>query len=235
MLTGKQKVVRSYWPYMLGLCEGLFLDLANLNPKPTDPKQCERFRAKWSGKFREWLESEDDVLFGLRNIVHDALRQGDLETLALRLANLPALPGRSHAHLDLPYLESGDPTSLIPRLAPEGFRVALLRLMTLRVNRLELPILFDMPRALAAAILNFTGQGLRLVRCDYCERCAIGRSNQRFCPGGKCRRAWHESQPATKDKRRKYMRDYMSDYRAQEKERNRINLRLAGRKHAKAT
>jgi len=235
MLTQEQKVVRAYWPYTLGLCEALFLDLANLNAKPTDPKQLERFRAKWSGKFREWLDSEDDVLLALRNMVHDALRQGDLEALALRIANLPALPGKTNVKLDLPYLESGNPASLFPTLGPKGFRVGLWGLLTVRVNRRKFPILFDMPRALAAAILSFTGQGLKLVRCDYCERCAIGRSNQRFCPGGVCRRAWHQNQPADKEKRREYMRVKMRQYRAIEKHRNQLNQKLSRGKHAKAT
>ena len=235
-LTQEQKVVRAYWPYMFDLCEGLFLDLANLKAKAADSEQYERFRGKWSGNFREWLETEDDVLLALRDMVHEALRHRDpkeLEVLAVRFANLPALPRRTYGHLDLPYRQTGDPTALFPRQGPKGFVVPL-EVMTLRARR-RFPILFDMPRALAAGILSFTGKGLRLVRCDYCERCAIGRSNQRFCPGGVCRRAWHEHQPANKEKRREYMRVKMREYRAKEKDRNRINLRLARRRLAKAT
>jgi hypothetical protein len=214
---------------MLELCEGLFLDLANLKAKPSDPKQYERFRGKWSGKFREWLETEDDVLLALRDMVHEALGHRDpkeLEALALRFANFPALPGKAYGHLDLPYRQTGDPTALFPRQGPQGFVVPL-EVMTLKASRRKFPMLFDMPRALAAAILSFTGKGRRLMRCDYCERCAIGRSNQRFCPGGVCRRAWHQAQPANKKKRREYMKMKMREYRKLEKRRNEYNTKSA--------
>lgn len=239
MLTRQQKVIRSYWPYMLGLCEGLFLDIANLNPKRRDPKQCERFRSKWSGKFREWLESEDEALLMLRNMVHDALKHRDPdknEALALRLANLPAMPGRTNTHLDLPYLDTGDPTYLFPRLAKKTFMVRLTGLLGRPVvSHRKFPILFDMPKALAAAILSFTEKGLRLVRCAYCERCSIGRSNQKFCPGGVCRRSWHEQQPANREKRREYMKMKMREYRDNEKRRNEYNKKRMREKRAKAT
>jgi hypothetical protein len=223
---------------MLELCEGLFLDLANLNVEPVDPEQCEAFRRNWSGIFRECLETEDDVLIALRQMVHEALRFRDakrFEALALRFGNLPALSGKTYGTVDLPYPQKGVPSALFPRRGKNGFLVQPLEVMTLKASRMRLPKLFDMPRALAAAILSFTGKGLRLVRCEHCERCAIGRSNQRFCPGGVCRRAWHQAQPATKEKRRKYMRKKMREYRRQERRRNRTNLRLARRPHAKAT
>src|SRR5438309_215637 len=101
-LTKQQRIVRSYWPYVLGLCEELLLDLGNLGGKressarpiapwlsPSDPGvadhpdpvECQRFRGKWSGVFHEWLEADDEALIGLRNYVRNALIHGDPKDL----------------------------------------------------------------------------------------------------------------------------------------------------------
>jgi hypothetical protein len=257
-LTHRQRVVQSYWPYMLGLCEELFLDLANLSGKPggraqpalegripnpgatddPDPERCRRLREKWSGVFREWLETEDAALLGLRNIIRNALISDDTErfqALAVRFANFPALPRppKGHPHLDLHWSDrNSDTTAFFPRPGVRGFTIPL---AAIGANFWQAPILFDIPRALAAAVLSLTGKGRKLVCCRQCGRCLKGRSNQGFCPGGRCRRAWHRSQPANREKTRVYMREKMRVYRALEKRRNQTNQKLSGGKHAKAT
>lgn len=183
------------------------------------PGECQRFRGKWSRLFIGVDEGEPDdaELLDLRYHVRGALLQGgpeSLRELAIRMANRPA--------------RTRQPGQAYPPFKWFEF--------TLRDGSTrKAPILFDFPRALAAALLSFSEKGRKLVCCRQWGRCVRGRSNQRFCPGGKCRLAWHRSQPAYKEKWRKYMKQKMREYRALEKLRNQTNQKLSRRKHAKAT
>jgi hypothetical protein len=151
------------------------------------------------------------------------------------LANAHVVPKRSSTqHLDLSWSDRGsDVAALSPRLDTSGWVVPLKELMG-PIKHWKAPILYDLPRALAAAIVSFASEGRKLVCCRKCGRCVIGRRNQRFCPGGKCRRAWHQQQPGTKEKRRAYMREMMRKYRAHERRVNQSYI-IASRKHVQAT
>jgi hypothetical protein len=253
-LTRHQQVVRSYWPYTLSIYEQLFLDVGNLvgtpdtgalpvlqgsvpnpgaNDKP-DPAACEQIRAKWCEYVREWIEDSDHALLGLRNMIRNALLKDDpsqLQALAIRLANLRALSGpirRRSSHALLWSDRFSEPSALFPRPTRTTFAIPLAALGH-EVKMWEAPLLFDLPRALAAAVLSFTGKGLKLVCCRQCGRCVLGRRNQKFCPGGTCRFAWHQSQPEYKKTRREYMRNKMRFYREHEKRSDRLNRKTMGR------
>ena len=217
---------------MLGSCEQLLLDLGNLagkrgrtadyipkghvtDPGATDdpdPAKCQLFRDRWSPWFlgldKTGKDATDDELFRVRYRLRRALIHGgpeDLEELAIRMAHRTARATRP------------DPTDI---------RVKWFDLTLPDGSTWKAPILFDFPRALAAALVSFIGKGRKLVCCPQCGRCAIGRSNQRFCPGGKCRRAWHRHQPKSIEQWRAYMRQYMAHQRAQD----RIEEQAADRK-----
>ena len=233
-LTKQRHTEGAYWQIVLGSCEQLLLDLGNLagkrgrtadhiaeghvpDPGATDdpdPAKCQRFRDTWSHRFLGLDDTNDYELLNLRYLLRGALIHGDstdLEALAIRMANRPG-----------------------PRMRPKGGHLYFdFHLPDGRVWKA--PMLFDFPRALAAALVQSIGKGRKLVCCPQCGRCAIGRSHQRFCPGGKCRRAWHRHQPGNIAKWREYMRDKMREYRAEDKRRNQTNLKLSRGKHAKAT
>ncbi len=239
ILTKQRHPVGAYWEYVLGLCERLLLDLGNLpgrrgrmadhvpegyvpDPGATDepdPIECQRFREKWSPRLLGLGEAEtdNDNLLDYRNHLRKALLHDGPEDLRVLAIGLANRPATAK-WMEFTLLD-GSPWSA--------------------------PILFDFPRALAAALLSFSGKGHKLVCCPQCGRCVIGRSNQKFCPGGKCRIAWHRHQPESRKKWRTYMRDYMRNSRAlepsrrsfdraQEKRRNQINRKLSRRKCGKA-
>lgn len=211
-----------------------------------DPGECQRFREKWSRLFLSSGGTDNYQLFELRGILRRALIHGgieELQVLAIQLANRPSpnIPaGGGHRHFQyVQFYKSRTDMAVVSRpfaFPPDSMLPAELDWKPPRSFRstLKAPVLFDFPRALAAAILNFIESGQRVVCCRLCGRCMKGRSNQRFCPGGKCRLAWHRHQPCNKEKWRKYMRGKMREYRALEKRRNQINETLSRRKHAKA-
>lgn len=235
-LTAKRHGVGAYWPHILELCEEQLLDLGNLAGKrgtvprglsPLEPgaidhldhEACERFREKWSRKFREWLRPDAEELLQLRNLVRSALicDPKDRTTLAYRLGTLA--PKR--LEYDTPEYEDGDyhMVQLLSIVGP-GSCTAEAR--------------FNLPWALVVPLVNFSEQGHKLVCCRRCGRCMRGRSNQRFCPGGRCRRAWHREQPGNKEKWRAYMKGYMADQRAKDrKERRAAERENEAKKKAK--
>ena len=234
---------------------GLAADVVQKDRIPTpgatddpDPGECRRFREKWSHLFLVWDEARNYQLLELRRRLRRALIHGgpkDLQVLAIEMANVPpraatllTTGGQRHVqYLDFYLSRKG--LSVIPRpflFGVDSMQPAELDWKPPRSlgTNWKAPILFDFPRALAAALVSFIGKGRKLVCCPQCGRCTKGRSNQRFCPGAKCRRAWHRSQPGNKKKWRAYMRQKMREYRALEKRRNQINQKLSRGKHAKA-
>jgi hypothetical protein len=88
-------------------------------------------------------------------LIHDD--QAELYRLAVQLANARVVPKRSSTqHLDLSWSDrDSDVAALSPRLGGSGWVVPLKELMG-PSKHWKAPILFDLPRALAAAIVSFT-------------------------------------------------------------------------------
>jgi hypothetical protein len=222
----------SYWQDIIRIYEILLIELANLKgerdpqtkpappwlhhtPKPgateiPDPEACARFRKRWE-PFLLQVQEDDHKLLQFRSEIRYAIWKGTPRAIQSVAFNW-----------------SGDPIYALRKPGLKCFRSTLAD-----GSEFPAPILFDLPRALAVAAIGFLGTTRKLVCCRQCGRCAIGRKNQSFCPGGKCRRAWHFRQPGAKEKRRIYYREKMREYRALEKKRSQINQKLTRGSHAK--